>query len=293
VARIGFFGNRTRYPDAEAGPDATAATASEADRERVVADNERGADRNGDGVIGESEARAARERVQTRLANREQAQAREAAVEDRAAEGQAAEGGTEGRTMLLGGRKQPLTAPEAERLRGADHAGLSNEANRVTANRLLAERAAAEAAEDRAAVEDHPAVKEHPAVRETEPVTRPVEPVPAPQPKIRARTSMFATFALILGLSSVYAALSGRLAPAALLLGLVGLVFAFGGLTATGRPRVTGSTMALLALILSVAGPVLAILAMNHSATWLDSDVDQVARLRDWLDTQVPFIRSW
>jgi hypothetical protein len=280
VARIGFFGNRSR----DADPEATVATASDADRERVVADNDRVADRNGDGVISESEARAARERVHTRLANRERAQAREAAA--------SGDSRTEGRTMLLGGRKQPLTEAEAEQ-READRVDLSNDANRATANRLLAERAAAEAAEDRAAVKEHPTVQDHPVVREAEPVTRPVEPVPAPEPKIRARTSMFATFALIFGLSAVYAALSGRLAPAALVLGLVGLVFSFGGLTATGRPRVTGSTMALLALILSVGGPVLAILAMNHSATWLDSDVDQVARLRDWLDAQLPFIRSW
>jgi hypothetical protein len=32
---------------------------------------------------------------------------------------------------------------------------------------------------------------------------------------------------------------------------------------------------------------------MNHTVHWLDSDVDQVARLRDWLDTQLPFMRDW
>jgi len=270
----------------------------------VVAQEERVADRNGDGVVSESEARAARDRVQTRLANREQAEARadgDRSPGDREAEARP-ESRTWGRTMFLGGRKQPLTerevdraeAERTERLRAADPSDLQDrndlhaEANRATANRLLAERAAAEAAEDRAA--DRVVGKE--------PVTRPIAPVAPepetrPEPKIRARTSMFATFALIFGLSSVYAALSGRLAPAALVLGLVGLVFSFAGLTATGRPRVTGSTMALLALILSVGGPVLAILAMNHSATWLDSDVDQVARLRDWLDAQLPFIKSW
>jgi hypothetical protein len=76
-------------------------------------------------------------------------------------------------------------------------------------------------------------------------------------------------------------------------LGVIGLLLSFAGLSATGRPRVAGSGLAVFALLLSVGGAVLGVLAMNHSATWLDSDVDQVARLRDWLDAQFTFIRDW
>jgi hypothetical protein len=123
--------------------------------------------------------------------------------------------------------------------------------------------------------------------------TRPAPPAaPAPQ-KIRARSSVMATFALIVGLTSVYCALTGRLAPVAVVLGVVGLLLSFFGLSASGRPRIAGSGVAVFALLLSVGGAVLGILAMNHSATWLDSDVDQVARLRDWLDTQFTFIKDW
>jgi hypothetical protein len=38
---------------------------------------------------------------------------------------------------------------------------------------------------------------------------------------------------------------------------------------------------------------VLGVLAMNGTVSWLDADVDQVSRLRDWLDTQLPFMSNW
>jgi hypothetical protein len=104
---------------------------------------------------------------------------------------------------------------------------------------------------------------------------------------------MLATFALLVGLTAVYAALTGRLAPAAVPLGAIGLILSIGGLSATGRPRVAGGGLALLALLLSVGGAVLGVFAMNHATFWLDSDVDQVARWRDWLDTNLPFMRGW
>jgi hypothetical protein len=122
--------------------------------------------------------------------------------------------------------------------------------------------------------------------------TRP-PPAPAPQPKIRARASLVATLALIVGLTSVYAALSGRLAPVAVALGVLGLLLSFAGLSATGRPRIAGSGLAVFALLLSVGGAVLGVLAMNGTVSWLDADVDQVSRLRDWLDTQLPFMKDW
>jgi hypothetical protein len=102
-----------------------------------------------------------------------------------------------------------------------------------------------------------------------------------------------ATLALIVGLTSVYAALTGRLAPVAVALGVVGLLLSFAGLSATGRPRIAGGGLAVFALLLSIGGAVLGVLAMNHTVPWLDSDVDQVARLRDWLDVQLPFMRDW
>jgi hypothetical protein len=56
---------------------------------------------------------------------------------------------------------------------------------------------------------------------------------------------------------------------------------------------VAGGGMATFALLLSLAGAVFGILAVNHTTSWLDSDVDQIARWRDWLDTQFTFIQGW
>jgi hypothetical protein len=102
-----------------------------------------------------------------------------------------------------------------------------------------------------------------------------------------------ATIALIVGVTSVYAALTGRLAPVAVALGVLGLLFSFAGLSATGRPRIAGGGLAVFALLLSISGAVLGVLAMTGSVSWLDSDVDQVARLRDWIDAQFPFMQDW
>jgi hypothetical protein len=238
VARIGVFGRRAEEQDrptavgSTSTPDRTEIVDRDRDgvddrEERLVKQGElKDADTNKDGVVDDAEARAAHERTQARLANRE-----------RLAAGDRADERVAGRTAVVD------RSPVIDR--------------------------------DRDGVDDR------------------VQTRPAPAPKIRARASLMATFALIVGLTSVYCALTGRLAPVAVPLGVIGLLLSFVGLSATGRPRVAGSGMAVLALLLSVGGAVLGVLAMNDSATWLDSDVDQVARLRDWLDTQFTFMRDW
>ncbi|GAA0910840.1 hypothetical protein GCM10009558_016430 [Virgisporangium aurantiacum] len=189
-------------------------------------------DTNGDGIVTPDEARAAHERTEARLANRER-----------------------------------LAAEKADRSEPAENLASTT------------------------AVIDRPAV----ADRDRDGVDDRVQtrPTPAPQPKIRARASLFATLALIVGLTSVYAALSGRLAPVAVALGVLGLLLSFAGLSASGRPRVAGGGLSVFALLLSVGGAVLGVLAMTGTVTWLDSDVDQVSRLRDWLDAQFPFMSDW
>jgi hypothetical protein len=183
-------------------------------------------------------------------------------------------------------------------------------AHERTQARLAArERLAAEKADrdgGTTAVADRPAVVERERVVESPVAPPPVDrdrdgvddrvqtrPTPAPQPKIRARASLFATLALMVGLTSVYAALTGRLAPVAVGLGVLGLLLSFAGLSASGRPRVAGGGLSVFALLLSVGGAVLGVLAMTGTVSWLDSDVDQVARLREWLDAQFPFMSDW
>jgi hypothetical protein len=38
---------------------------------------------------------------------------------------------------------------------------------------------------------------------------------------------------------------------------------------------------------------VFSVLALTHSVSWLDSNVDQVAKLRDWVNVQMPWMKSW
>jgi hypothetical protein len=112
-------------------------------------------------------------------------------------------------------------------------------------------------------------------------------------PRYSGRTSGMATIGLILGVTAMYAALSGRLAPVGLAAAVLGLLFSGAGLSAGSRRGVNGRGVATLALLLSVVGGVFAVLAMNHTVSWLNSDVDQVARLREWLDAQMPWLKSW
>jgi hypothetical protein len=136
-------------------------------------------------------------------------------------------------------------------------------------------------------------------------VVRPVpatttEPAPVPTtvpaqvaPVTAARTSMLATLGLILGVVAVCAALTGRLAPLALAAGVLGVLFSGAGMSATARPGVTGRGVALLGFLASVVGGLFAILAMNHTVSWLNSDADQVSQFRDWLNSRFSWLSRW
>ncbi|WP_433614764.1 hypothetical protein ACQP2P_09510 [Dactylosporangium sp. CA-139114] len=127
-----------------------------------------------------------------------------------------------------------------------------------------------------------------------EPVAAPepvVEPVPVRQAP--ARVSLLATFGVILGVAGVAAALTGLLAPWAIPVGALGLLFSFGGIIAGVRPNVAGRGLGTLGVLISGAAVVFGILAMTGQVSWLDSNADQVARLNDWLDTQLPWMKDW
>ncbi len=256
MARIGLFGRRTAERDTPAAVGSAP----------VV-------DRDGDGVDDRVEAR-----------DRDMARTGPGAGEERLID-------RDGDAAVYDTRKKDEEAARADAEARAAHE--RTEARLAARERLAAaERTKARTAERERAVA--PAVEQpvEPAVdRDRDGVD---DRVQAPRErKFRARASLMATLALLVGVTSVYAALTGVLAPMAVALGVIGLLLSFAGLAASGRPRVAGSGLAVLALLLSVGGAVLGVLAMNHTATWLDSDVDQVARLRDWLDTQLPFMRDW
>ncbi|WP_426511122.1 hypothetical protein ACPPVO_11100 [Dactylosporangium sp. McL0621] len=127
-----------------------------------------------------------------------------------------------------------------------------------------------------------------------EPVTAP-EPVTEPVPvrQAPARVSLLATFGVILGVAGVAAALTGLLAPWAIPVGALGLLFSFGGIIAGVRPNVAGRGLGTLGVLISGTAVVFGILAMTGQVSWLDSDVDQVARLNDWLDARLPWMKDW
>jgi hypothetical protein len=266
VARMGLFGRRTAERDAPTAVgtapvvDRDGDGVDDRDEKRIAdrdesarRDSERLVDRSGDTAVYEGQAHDGR----TVDADRNN----DGVVSD--AEARAAHERTEAR---LAARQRLAAKERVEERQDARHAAEETRAVPVVDRERVVDR-------DRDGVDDR---------------------VKAPrEPKFRARASLIATLALMVGLTSVYAALTGTLAPWAVVLGVLGLLLSFGGLAASGRPRVAGSGLAVLALLLSVGGAVLGVLAMNHVATWLDSDVDQVARLRDWLDAQLPFMSDW
>jgi hypothetical protein len=134
---------------------------------------------------------------------------------------------------------------------------------------------------------DYRAGREDQAVRDREAEDTTVEKAPR-----HFRTSMFATLGLVVGLAALAATFTGLLAPVGVVLGVAGAAIAAGGLVGASRRGVTGHSVALLGLACGVFAIVLGVLAMGHQISWLDSRTDEVARFRDWLDTQMPWLKN-
>jgi hypothetical protein len=157
---------------------------------------------------------------------------------------------------------------------------------------------------DRDGVDDRAETRTMAPVRDREPAApaAPVAPVTEPKSDVTtrpayrtapARASLTATLGLIFGVVGVAAALTGLLAPFGIALGVVGILLAFGGIAAGSRRHVAGRGLGSLGVLFSAAAIVLGVLAMVHTTSWLDSNVDQVAKLRDWINLQLPWMSSW
>jgi len=120
-------------------------------------------------------------------------------------------------------------------------------------------------------------------------VERPVEPA-APR---WVRVSAMATLGLVVGLVALCATLTGLLAPVGVAAGVVGGAISAGGLVGASRRGVTGHSVALLGLLLSIAAIVLGVMAIGGYLPWLDSRTDEVAKVRDWLDAHLSFMKNW
>jgi hypothetical protein len=113
------------------------------------------------------------------------------------------------------------------------------------------------------------------------------------EPTRPARASMLSTLGLIVGVVAVATALTGLLAVWALPLGALGLLLSFGGIISGARRHVAGRGLGTLGVLFGGTAVVFAILAVTGQVSWLDTDVDQVARLNEWLDTKVTWIKDW
>ncbi len=95
-----------------------------------------------------------------------------------------------------------------------------------------------------------------------------------------AKTSGIAVFALVFGLSALYAVLTVLLSPGGLVLSVIGIVLGIAGIKATKRVGVTGRGVAISGLVLSVIALVGSIVLLAGVTTFLN-DEDAVNRLEN------------
>jgi len=119
-------------------------------------------------------------------------------------------------------------------------------------------------------------------------VERPAERVR--EVEARGRTSVTAVLALVVGLTGLYAALTGVLARPAIAVGVLGVIFAAVALARRTRRRVAGNGLAIFALILSLGAVVIGTAVATDSLPWLQGDTDQVMRIRDWIGAWLPWM---
>jgi hypothetical protein len=125
-------------------------------------------------------------------------------------------------------------------------------------------------------------------------VTAPRETTPGETAPVKAaRTSVLALLGLVVGVVAVGTALTGLLATWAIPLGAIGLLLSFTGIISGARRHVAGRGPGTLGVLLSGTAVVFGILALTGQVSWLDSDVDQVARLNGWLDATFPWAKDW
>ncbi len=103
----------------------------------------------------------------------------------------------------------------------------------------------------------------------------------------RARVSWLAVIGLLFGTVGVLTALTGELAPIAVVAGVLGALFSIGGFVATGKRYLASRPLALLAIIVSLGGLAIAAMVYSGQFDWLNRD-NQVGWLRDWLNSRIP-----
>lgn len=117
------------------------------------------------------------------------------------------------------------------------------------------------------------------------PTTTTTTPATAPAPATtgHAKTSAAAALGLVFGVASLFCALTGILAPAAVVLGLIGLVVALAGRKMAKRPGVTGKGVALGGLVTAVLGLLLGGAVLGGLAAVVNDQgaLDRISRYVD------------
>lgn len=98
-----------------------------------------------------------------------------------------------------------------------------------------------------------------------------------------AKTSAAAAFALVFGVAALFCALTGILAPAAILLGLIGVVLAVVGRKMARRPGVTGRGVATGGLVTALLGLLLGLGLIAGAAVFVNDEA-RLDQLQQWID---------
>lgn len=98
-----------------------------------------------------------------------------------------------------------------------------------------------------------------------------------------AKTSAAAVFGLVFGLAALFCALTGILAPVAILLGVIGLLVSIAGFKMTKRLGVTGKGVALGGLLTSLLGLALGAAVLAGAAAVVNDEA-RLDQLQNWLD---------
>jgi hypothetical protein len=113
--------------------------------------------------------------------------------------------------------------------------------------------------------------------------SRPAERYEERQRVLPAKTSAAAAFALVFGLAALFCALTGLLAPAAVLFGLIGIVLGVVGRKKGSLPGVTGRGVALGGLVTALLGFLLGAAVLAGAAV-LVNDAGALDRVQQLID---------
>lgn len=110
------------------------------------------------------------------------------------------------------------------------------------------------------------------------------------EPALRPRASGLATLGLMLGVLAAASVVTGVLVGLGVAIGLIGVLAAVGGVSATARRHIAGRSEALLGLLLSMAAVVVGLLAISGAISWPDTGTNEVGRLADWIGSALPWL---